>query len=144
MILYACDGEIGREELLAQIDADLFERGQEPLSPIGYSDRGAPIGRHHFVSITHTGTKIVIAVSSSPVGVDIERNDRKLALRGADVAAWTAYEATAKLRGDGIRLSEVRDGVPKCEARYFDIFCDHTTAVAGGDPSCTVVYLPKR
>lgn len=144
MILFACDGDIAREELLAAIDEKMKTRGENPIGAIRYNERGAPVCENYFVSITHTGTKIVIAVSMLPVGIDIEKSDRALPRGISGVNAWTAYEAHCKLTGEGIRLSKVREGVPHIEARYFDIFPGYTLAVTGGDAHCETVLLPKR
>lgn len=144
MILFAYDGEIAREELLSAIDEKLKERGEKPIGTIRYDERGAPVCEGYFVSITHTGAKIVIAVSATPVGIDLEKSDR-VPLRGAaDIKRWTAYEAHCKLTGAGVRLSDVREGLPREEARYFDIFPGYTLAVAGGERDCETVLLPKR
>lgn len=142
MILFAYDGEIAREELLSAIDEKLKERGEKPIGTIRYDERGAPVCKGYFVSITHTGAKIVIAVSATPVGIDLEKSDR--ASRVSDIQSWTAYEARRKLTGEGIRLSDVREGLPREEARYFDIFPGYTLAVAGGERDCETVLLPKR
>ena len=144
MILFAYDGDIAREDLLAAIDEELKARGETPIGAIRYDERGAPVCENCFVSITHTDAKIVIAVSVSPVGVDIEKSNRALPRGISGVNAWTAYEAHCKLTGEGIRLSDVREGVPHIEARYFDIFYGYTLAVAGGDAHCETVLLPKR
>ena len=142
MMLFAYDGEIAREELLAAIDEKLKERGEKPIGAIRYDERGVPVCENHFVSITHTDAKIVIAVSAMPVGIDLEKSDR--ASRVSDIQSWTAYEAHRKLTGEGIRLSDVREGLPREEARYFDIFPGYTLAVAGGERDCETVLLPKR
>lgn len=144
MMIFAAHNAPDRDALIAAIDAELRETGLAGLGQVRYDDRGAPRCDNHFVSITHTDAKIIVAVSASPVGVDIERTNRKPPRGAGDMRRWTAYEAWAKMRGDGIRLSEVRAGVPDVAARYFDIFDGYTVAVAGGDPDCTVVYLPKR
>lgn len=144
MILFAYDGEIDREELLSAIDEKLKERGEKPIGTIRYDERGAPVCEGHFVSITHTGAKIVIAVSATPVGVDIERSDRVPPRGAADIKRWTAYEAHCKLTGTGVRLSDVRRGLPHFDVRYFDIFGGYTLAVAGGDSRCATVLLSKR
>ena len=139
MILFAYDGDIAREDLLAVIDEELKARGETPIGAIRYDERGAPVCENCFVSITHTDAKIVIAVSVSPVGVDIEKSNRALPRGISGVNAWTAYEAHCKLTGE-----DVREGVPHIEARYFDIFPGYTLAVAGGDAHCETVLLPKR
>ena len=144
MILFAYDGEVERGALLAEIDKALASRGMLPLGQVRHDDKGAPVCDNYFISITHTDVKIIVAVSRVPVGVDIERSDRRPPRGVPDMASWTAYEAHCKSHGEGIRVSDIRSGLPRIRARRFDIFGGYTLAVAGGDDDCETVMLPKR
>lgn len=85
--------------------------GEEPL----YDEKGMPyLVDGPYISLAHSGEYSVLAISSSPVGVDIElikefplktRAYFPKAARNEDYyAAWCKYEALAKCLGLGLRF----------------------------------------
>ncbi len=63
-------------------------------------------------SISHTGNIIVMVVSIKPVGVDVERNDRKISSRLGGISEWTRREAYGKMIGVGINSEILRSELP--------------------------------
>lgn len=141
MTVFAGEGYPSSEVMLRDVNAYLIRHGARPLERVRKTPCGKPVCDNAHLSITHTGTKILIAVASCGVGIDTERSDRPVRIAGMGIAEWTAYEAYVKLRGDGIKLSEIRGGVKIPEVRYMRIYDGYTTAVCGGDGNCEVVYL---
>ncbi len=65
-----------------------------------YTDKnGKPLCDEAFLSIAHTKNIAVLALSSEPIGVDIERLDRKMPekLSSFSIFDWTDAEAAGKL-----------------------------------------------
>lgn len=64
-------------------------------------------------SIAHCEGLVIVAFSSSAVGIDCEKQDRTInkgvaaryMFEGADIFHWTKYEAYGKMTGDGILYS---------------------------------------
>lgn len=67
-----------------------------------YDRQGKPIGEKLNLSIAHTANKYVLAVSDREVGVDIERQDRKISSKLGDIRLWTQKEAYGKMLGTGL------------------------------------------
>ena len=56
-----------------------------------------------YISISHTDDTLAIAFASKPVGIDIERKDRKVSANICDsIEEWTKREAYGKMLGIGI------------------------------------------
>ena len=63
--------------------------------------KGAPYMDNSYVSISHTCNILVMAFSCSPIGIDIEKANRRIKI-GMTIEEWTKYEAYSKLIGEGL------------------------------------------
>lgn len=87
--------------------------GMKKMPEIDVSEHGKPYltdGSYEF-NISHSHGRIVLALSDSPIGVDIERADRTVPqlvvnrfFRDGEATAkeWTMFESYCKLKGEGI------------------------------------------
>lgn len=129
-------------ELAERADVALGIIGRPLIGDIGRTDDGAPVCGNWNMSVTHTDGIIMLALSDKPVGIDVEKTSREVppAMRG--IENWTAYEANCKLRGNGIKMSEVRQGGDHTDGVSFHYFLQgYTLAVAGGDGTIFVVCV---
>ncbi|MDE5616787.1 MAG: hypothetical protein K2I78_03270 [Clostridia bacterium] len=75
---------------------------------IGYLQNGKPIivcGQEQSgnISIAHTDKTLIMAFSDKPVGIDLERLERKISSKiGVSIEEWTQREAYGKWLGVGI------------------------------------------
>lgn len=83
-----------------------------------YDEKGRPVCRNGFLSVSHSGELAICAISDFPIGVDIEKKRvfsgkiEKYLLNKEDyiskefglLGLWTVKEAFLKLTGDGIRF----------------------------------------
>ncbi len=130
------------EELVKRADVALGLTGKPIIGNIKKNESGAPYCENYFVSISHTDGVVMLALSDKPVGIDVEKADRKVPVQMKDVFNWTAYEAKCKLSGEGIKLSEVRAGGDYTDGVSFHSFLKgYVIAVAGGDDSVFVVCV---
>ena len=138
LIFLSFDGS-GTLELAKRADKVLSATGKPLIGELKKKESGAPYCENYRVSVAHTDDVAVLALASSPVGIDVERSDREVPAPMKDIINWTAYEAKCKLRGDGTRLSEVREGGAFSDGVTFHTFLKgYTIAVAGGDASVFV------
>ena len=85
--------------------------------PIIISD-GKEIG---CVSISHTDGVLVMAFSDKPVGIDIERYDRKISFRiCGSIEEWTKREAYGKYTGEGINKEILNMRLPNDIIKTFN------------------------
>lgn len=89
--------------------------------------------RSYYISIAHTCDICVVAVSDTPVGVDIERLDRTPPKGFADIWAWTDTEAYVKAAGKGLSMSGVRRGGIACDASRCVIYGEYALSVYKGN-----------
>lgn len=142
MLIFFSDKGITSCELEKRADVVLEKIGKKTVDIEGRTGQGAPISRNYRVSVTHTDNVTLLALSDKAVGIDIERNGRRVPKSMKDVRNWTAYEAKRKMTGEGIRLSEIRAGGDYTEGVTFHTFIDgYTVAVAGGDPTLFVICV---
>lgn len=142
MLIFVSDSCVDSAELALKADAALRLMDKPLIGNIRKTDKGAPYCNNYKISVTHTDSKILLAVSSLPVGVDIEREDREVPKSMRDVKNWTAYEALCKMRGEGIRLSEVRSGADYAnDVRFLYFLKGYVIALAGADENVFVVCV---
>ncbi len=133
LIFYTVSG-VTTDELAEMADVALGKRGMAPVGKITRTKNGAPVSDNYRISFSHTTGLVVMACSDMPVGIDVEKDGRKVPAGMKDVRNWTAYEAKCKLTGEGIKLSEVRKGGDFTPGtRYPYVIKGYTVAVAGGD-----------
>lgn len=114
IIIYAAAGPEGGERALAHRLLELAMEREFRLNPLPEIAR-EPGGKPYFPSrpdicfnISHSHGAAVCAIHNKPVGIDIEKlrpAPRRLASGMEDTAffrLWTAKEATAKRRGEGV------------------------------------------
>ena len=98
----------------------LIEMGAENLH---YGDKNKPFADNCYVSISHSGDMVAVCTSDKPIGIDIEKIDRKRDLNKianrfyhgkelddfkanstADLfyEIWTKKEAYSKISGEGV------------------------------------------
>lgn len=120
-----------KSELIRSADVFLEGKNLARIGEIKKTAKGAPYCDNYFLSVTHTDNVILLAVSTSPVGVDAEKNDRSTP-RGfvGGIANWTAMEAVGKASGEGISLSDVKSGRDfTSKVSFVDVRQDITVAV---------------
>lgn len=134
MLIFFSDTCADSQELAERADKALSVIGKPLIGKITKKENGAPLCSNWNMSITHTDGIILLALSSKPVGIDIEREDREVPSSMVDIKNWTAYEAYRKMTGEGIKLSEVREGGDYTREAEFHYFIDgYILAVAGGE-----------
>ena len=84
------------------------------------------------VSISHTENIIVMAFSLKPVGVDIERSDRKISSRLGGISEWTRREAYGKMMGVGINSEILRSELPDDMLNTFE-YSDYIISICSED-----------
>lgn len=116
-----------------------------------------------YVSAAHTGRYLAIAFNDKPIGIDIEckkhrNNYARIAAKIGETCSnedefykiWTRYEARFKARGTISAYCKAYNmlgafDVDNLPIRYFDVFDDTVTAVAGvGSAEFTpmeIIYL---
>ncbi len=113
---------------------------------ISYYGTGKPyvVGEDVYISVSHTGSDLVVAVSDSEVGVDIEYKrsrhfdsiarhmlgDKEIKSLDEFYLEWTKYESKFKHGGE--------DGV----YRTFDIFADTVLTVYSRDEE--YIFIPME
>lgn len=142
MLIFVSESCVDSAELALKADAALGLMDKPLIGDIRKTEKGAPYCNNYKISITHTDGKILLAVSSLPVGVDIEREDREVPKSMHDVKNWTAYEALCKMSGEGIRLSEVKSGADHTnDVRFLYFLKDYVIALAGEDEDVFVICV---
>lgn len=142
MLIFVSTSCTDSAELAGRADAALSAIGKPPIGKIRKTDKGAPLCDNGYISVTHTDGIILLALSDKPIGIDAEKDGRTVPVSIGDIANWTAYEALCKLRGDGIRLSEIRAGGDfGKEVKFLTFLKGYTVAVAGGDDSVYVICV---
>lgn len=142
MLIFLSESCNTTDELAKRADVALSLTGKPLIGQIKKTDEGAPYCDRYCLSATHTEKIFVLALSSVPVGIDIEKNDRKVPDSMKDVRNWTAYEAKCKLKGQGIKLSDVRSGGDYTREVSFHGFMEgYTLAVAGGEGALFVAVV---
>lgn len=142
MLIFLSDKGISTAELVLAADEALTVMGKLPVGELVKTQSGAPKSMNYRVSVTHTGDLSLLAVASEAVGIDIEKNDRKVPESMKDVRNWTAYEAKRKMTGEGIKLSEVKAGGDYTKGVTFHMFLDgYTVATVGGDETLFVICV---
>ena len=106
------------------------------------TEKGAPTCKNYGISATHTDGVILLALADVPVGIDVERADRKVPDSMRSVYNWTAYEAKRKMTGEGISLADVRKGGDYTDGVRFHSFLEgKVVAVAGGDDDVVAAWV---
>lgn len=129
--LNGLDSRVAGKLLLAQMYKELT--GEE-MPPIGKMPRGKPYfltGDLHF-SITHTKTRVFVALSDRPVGIDAEDVGRKvspaLAEKILSPEEYAAYEAAEEEEKNDflLRLWVMKEAEVKCSGLGLRGYPDHT------------------
>ena len=142
MLIFVSENNIATDELAKRADVALSVVGKPLIGEIKKTETGAPYCKNYCLSVTHTEGVSLLALSSTPVGIDIEKKDRIVPESMKDVRNWTAYEAKCKLGGQGIRLSDVRTGGDYTNGVGFHSFVEgYTLAVVGGNDSLFVIVV---
>ena len=142
MLIFFSENCSTTDELATRADVALSVVGKPLIGEIKKTETGAPYCKNYCLSVTHTDGVSLLALSSTPVGIDIEKKDRIVPESMKDVRNWTAYEAKCKLGGQGIRLSDVRTGGDYTNGVGFHSFVEgYTLAVAGGNDSLFVIVV---
>lgn len=142
MLIFFSESCSTTDELAKRADVALSVVGKPIIGEIKKTETGAPYCKNYCLSVTHTDGVSLLALSSTPVGIDIEKKDRIVPESMKDVRNWTAYEAKCKLGGQGIRLSDVRTGGDYTNGVGFHSFVEgYTLAVAGGNDSLFVIVV---
>lgn len=142
MLIFLSTGCESSEELVKRADVALGRTGKPLIGTLKKKESGAPYCDNYFASVSHTDGVVMLALSDKPVGIDVEKADRKVPAQMKDVFNWTAYEAKCKLSGEGIKLQEVRTGGDYTDGVSFHTFLKgYAIAVAGGDDSVFVVCV---
>lgn len=127
-------------QLAEKADFFLKNEGKKGIGRISKTQKGAPVCENGYVSFSHTEGLILMAFSDVPVGIDVEKETRRVPAQMKDVKNWTAYEAKCKMSGEGISLAEIRQGGDFTEGvRYIDVAEGYVVAVAGGDRETYIV-----
>ena len=85
---------------------------------IEYLPNGQPIltkdgEQSGYISISHTDNTLVMAFADKPVGIDIERKNRKISSKVCDsIEKWTRREAYGKYLGVGINKEVLSAKLP--------------------------------
>lgn len=142
MLIFVSNSCKTTEEIAAKADAVLEAAGKPLIGRVERTQNGAPICKNYKMSVAHTDGVILLALADVPVGIDVEREDRKPVGSMKSIHNWTAYEAKRKMTGEGIRLSEVREGGDYADGVSFHTFLEgKTVAVAGGDDDVFAVWV---
>ncbi len=114
-----------RKDRLLSLGASYLIKRFTSSSPLLYTDRGKPYKSNEHFSISHSGRYAIFALSSSPVGIDIEairpysrrleeavlsEEERKAVKNDGDfLSLWCLKESLLKATGEGLskRLKEV-------------------------------------
>ncbi len=109
-----------------------------------YSDNGKPNlvcdGKQAgFISISHSDGTLAMAFSDKPVGIDIERKDRKISVC-QNIEEWTKIEAYCKYTGEGLSKKAVSMKLPEhlIKTFYSDEF---VVSVCGEEEIDTIATL---
>lgn len=129
--LNGLDSRVAGKLLLGQMYEELT--GEE-MPPIGKMPRGKPYfltGDLHF-SITHTKTRVFVALSDRPVGIDAEDVGRKvspaLAEKILSPEEYAAYEAAEEEEKNDflLRLWVMKEAEVKCSGLGLRGYPNHT------------------
>lgn len=130
------------EEIAAKADVVLAAAGKPLIGRVDRTEKGAPTCKNYGISATHTDGVILLALADVPVGIDVERADRKVPDSMRSVYNWTAYEAKRKMTGEGISLADVREGGDYTDGVRFHSFLEgKVVAVAGGDDDVVAAWV---
>lgn len=142
MLIFVSTSCSTTEEIAAKADVVLTAAGRPQIGKVWRTQNGAPVCGHYKISASHTDGVILLALADVPVGIDVEREDRKVPESMRSIYNWTAYEAKRKMTGEGISLAEVREGGDHTEGVSFHTFLDgKVVAVAGGDGDVFAVWV---
>lgn len=142
MLIFVSDTCKTTEEAARKADVVLATAGKPPIGDVQRTEKGAPYCKNYKMSVAHTEGILLLALSHFPVGIDVEREDRKAPESMKSIYNWTAYEAKRKMTGEGISLAEVREGGDHTEGVSFHTFLDgKVVAVAGGDGDVFAVWV---
>ena len=130
-MIFVSDSCNSTEEIAAKADVVLALAGKPLVGRVERTQNGAPKCKNYKISATHTDGVILLALADVPVGIDVEREDRR-----------TAYEAKRKMTGEGIKLAEIREGGDYTDGVSFHIFLDgKIVAIAGGGDDVFTVWV---
>lgn len=140
MLIFFSENGDSSARLAEKADKALEKEGKKPIGLISKTNKGAPVCENGYVSFSHTEGLTLMAFSDVPVGIDVEKEGRKVPSQMKDVKNWTAYEAKCKMSGEGISLAEVRQGGDFTKGvRYIAVSEGYVVAVAGGDSETHIV-----
>lgn len=120
---------------IGQVSIDRLANGK----PVLLLDK-KPIGD---ISISHTENVLIMAFSELKVGVDIERNDRKISQKLCDdIKKWTQIEAYGKYLGSGITKSLIKENIPQGLVESF-FWEEYVVSVASEDKKLDIIKLTR-
>lgn len=142
MLIFVSDSCNSTEEIAAKADVVLALAGKPLVGRVERTQNGAPKCKNYKISATHTDGVILLALADVPVGIDVEREDRKPPVSMRSIYNWTAYEAKRKMTGEGIKLAEIREGGDYTDGVSFHSFLDgKIVAIAGGGDDVFTVWV---
>lgn len=95
------------------------------------------------ISFSHTENVLIAAISSSEVGADIERKDRRISQKiCGNIEEWTRREAYAKYLGTGINRRILDETLPEGLIKSFD-WGDYVISVACEDKKLDIINLTR-
>ena len=96
-IMTSCETEKRKtEKLTTRILINLLQKGE---AEIKYNDNGKPylVSSSEYISVSHTQCCIAVAISSRPIGIDVERIATKVLALKEKFLMWSAKESIFKL-----------------------------------------------
>ncbi|MEG1609066.1 MAG: hypothetical protein RR348_04285 [Clostridia bacterium] len=137
MIIYifGSDNEYNRK---IAID-DFCKKNGLTSQTVVYDSKGKPTLQQAYISVAHTESVLVVALSIQNIGVDIEKSNRKITIADS-VEQWTQLEAYSKYIGTGLtRQLLISPNLPMYLITTLEVDDGYTLSVCSNDDERCII-----